>query len=357
MSTALTVPGSGAVPAHILAAAKNRQLKGFLKQADVPNKISLKGSRFNQVVGGKIVRTAETTFLDVIIVGATGKVSRMYYGSAYDPGDSKPPVCWSSDGQTPDVQVTEPQCGSCAACPMNVLGSATQGGAKAKACSYMSRIAVVVADDPDLVVYQLDAKGGSLFGGQNPAENKFNYVSYNRALHDKGLPLETVITRMRFDSDSSTPKLHFSVQDFLTEDEMPVIFDIVDGPDVERALVTVIGGQESTSPGQVALPGAGKVEVPVKAAPAPAPAPEPAPARKAVTRKAAAPAPAPAPEPEPEPQPAGRRSIGRAAPATPAPQPAPRQAPQVHDNGDDDGEGDDMDDGLASVLSTIKARS
>src|SRR5690606_26648259 len=76
--------------------------------------------------------------LDIVIVGAAEHTSRSYYV-----GESL--QCYSADGVTPDVQ--EPQAPGCRGCPQNQIGSRITNGRKAKACGYVHRFAVVLADE------------------------------------------------------------------------------------------------------------------------------------------------------------------------------------------------------------------
>ena len=123
-------------------------------------RISIRGSKFNIVAGGKEV-TLDSNSIDVVVVNAA-PVSRAYYGDAYDPNRVAVPTCWSSDTQVPlvDVPQEQRQAMRCMDCPQNIRGSGQYGG---RACRFSQRLAVVFRDKPE-EVYQLQIPATSIFG-------------------------------------------------------------------------------------------------------------------------------------------------------------------------------------------------
>ncbi len=71
-------------------------------------RISIKGGVFRLISDGKEVAAIEDRFLDVVVVAAASKISRTYYGEAYNPDNPAPPACWSADGEKPDASAKEP---------------------------------------------------------------------------------------------------------------------------------------------------------------------------------------------------------------------------------------------------------
>ncbi len=59
--------------------------------------------------------------------------TRKFYKSAYQPGKSGPPDCWSSDLVEPHMSSVQKQAESCAQCPMNVFGTGRDG--RSMACN------------------------------------------------------------------------------------------------------------------------------------------------------------------------------------------------------------------------------
>ena len=131
-------------------------------------------------------------------------MSRTFYAGAYKEGEVSAPDCWSADGEVPDAKAQNPQAKRCVDCPQNVKGS---GQGESRACRYSQRLAVVLANDIKGDVFQLTLPGQSIFGEGAPG--KWPLQTYAKMLGSKGIPISTVVTEMRFDTDSATPKLTF----------------------------------------------------------------------------------------------------------------------------------------------------
>jgi hypothetical protein len=76
---------------------------------------------------------------------------------------------------------------------------------------------VVLENDISGDVYQLALPATSIFGaGEN---GKWPLQTYAKMIASKGIPITSVVTEMRFDTNSSTPKLTFKPARFLETDE------------------------------------------------------------------------------------------------------------------------------------------
>lgn len=198
-------------------------------------RISIRGMRFRQVIGGEQVQIRKEDYLDVVILEAA-PVSRTYYGTKYDPENPAPPTCWSADDRTPspDVPDDQKQASACNSCPMNIKGSGQGGG---RACRFGQRIAVAVDGDMD-TVYQMQLPGASIFGA---AENgQMPMQAYAKLLSAHKTPHIAVVTRMSFDENSETPKLFFKPERPLDEAELQAAVKLREHPDVERALTLTV---------------------------------------------------------------------------------------------------------------------
>ncbi len=208
MTTQLTVP------AHIAARIAARQQSGSksaITAAVVSDglsipRISIRAGRYRLVESG--VETTVGINLDVIIVGANPKVSKVFYAGSYDPAaEAAPPACWSNDGVAPDARVESPVCSNCAACPHNVLGSKIlPSGAKSKMCADQRHLAVVAAADPSKV-YSLTV----------PVSGMKALREYFKELGNYGIGPEEVITELGFDDTASFPKITFKQKGFVPE--------------------------------------------------------------------------------------------------------------------------------------------
>ena len=192
------------------------------------NRISLKGNRFRFIKAGEQVAVASGDFPDVVIAGAVPTISRVYYKKAFDNsgGDNGPPVCYSTNGVTPDAKVPadQRQHSNCAGCKQNVKGSKIVDGRQMRACSFRQRVVVI---DPAKLengsareedIYALDINASSIFGSNDAAAGTYSLQGYTKWLAEprsnftNGISHLQVVTRMAFDIDADVPsKLAFSV--------------------------------------------------------------------------------------------------------------------------------------------------
>jgi len=168
-------------------------------------RISIKGGVWRMMVNGKEVAKNEDRAMNVVIVAAAPKVSRTFYLKQYsEGGEPLAPDCWSADGDLPDAKASRPQSKRCVDCDKNLAGS---GQGNSRACRFSQRIAVVLGNDLHGDVFQLTLPAGSIFGAGEPG--KWPLQTYAKMIGAKGVPVTAVITEMRFDTDSATPKLTF----------------------------------------------------------------------------------------------------------------------------------------------------
>lgn len=176
-------------------------------------RISLKGGKFRNLVNGDQVSVSNNDTLNVVIIDAA-PVSRTFYEGEYNPEVVTAPTCWSSDTDKPDDNVDAPQASRCADCEQNVKGS---GKGESRACRYSQKIAVSLEEDMDNV-YQMQLPATSIFG--DTKEGKMPMQAYARFLKAHNTPVIAVVTEMKFDENSSVPKLFFSPSRPLEEVEL-----------------------------------------------------------------------------------------------------------------------------------------
>ncbi len=210
---------NGSLPAHLRGGVDEttRALMGGVQQTGPSTKrISIKGSVFRMVVEGKEVAKNEERAMNVVIVGAAQYNSRTFYEATFAEGQgAKMPDCFSDNGISPNAKSTAPQAASCKDCPQNVDGSAPSG--KGRACRFSRRLAVVLENDQQGDVFQLTLPAQSIFG--KGAEGKLPLEAYVRLLGTNNVSVTSVVTEMRFDTSSATPKLTFKAVRYLEEDE------------------------------------------------------------------------------------------------------------------------------------------
>jgi hypothetical protein len=210
---------NGNLPAHLRGQIDEttKALMGSGGGASVPAKrISIKGSVFRMVVDGKEVAKNEERAMNVIVVGAAQYNSRTFFEGVFQEGQTTgAPACFSDNGITPSPRSTAAQSATCKDCPQNIDGSHASG--RGRACRFSRRLAVLLENDQKGDVFQLTLPAQSIFG--KPVDGKMPLESYVRLLGTNGVSVTSVVTEMRFDTSSATPKLTFKAVRYLEADE------------------------------------------------------------------------------------------------------------------------------------------
>lgn len=210
----LFTQGGNALPAHLQNLELDATTKALMGSGGNGKRISIKGGVFRMIVGGKEVAQNDDRAMNVVIVRSAEKISRSYYAGSYVEGQNASPECQSADGVAPDAAVKNKQSTNCQNCPQNIKGS---GQGDSRACRFSQRIAVALENNLDGDVYQLSLPGQSIFG-TDPA--KMPLQQYAKFLGGHGIPVTAVVTEMRFDTASATPKLTFKAVRPLSVQEM-----------------------------------------------------------------------------------------------------------------------------------------
>jgi hypothetical protein len=230
-------------------------------------RISIKGGVFRLMAGGKEIASIEDRHLDVVIVKAAPKVSRIFYAGAYDKdAAAAPPDCWSNDGEKPDAGAKNKQSQTCLSCPQNQAGS---GQGNSRACRYQQRLAVVLENNPGGDVMQLTLPATSVFGKEDGDKRPLQAFARHLALSNPPINPEQIVTRMKFDTKAESPKLFFSPVRWLTNDEYAVVKGQADSTDAQRAVIMTVAQSDGVK-GAPALPGKAPVAA-VEEEEAPAP--------------------------------------------------------------------------------------
>lgn len=249
------------VPKHIadrIAARQQSGQKSAIAEAiggdgvSIP-RISIRAGRYRLVEGG--VETTVGVTLDTIIVGANPRVSKVFYGKAYDASsENVRPACWSNDGLKPDASVERPVHTGCADCPNNVLGSRIlPSGAKSKMCADQRHLAVVPAADPTKV-YSLTV----------PVSGMKALREYFKELGNYGIGPEEAITELGFDDQASFPKIIFKQKGFVPESAIARVDTLIGSDTVKvatRQIAPTAAGPALAAPAvKPALPAAPAVD-------------------------------------------------------------------------------------------------
>ncbi|MDE2344421.1 MAG: hypothetical protein KGL63_13725 [Betaproteobacteria bacterium] len=176
--------------------------------------ISIKQSRWRLTDEEGTEKVVESFSLPLVILAVNPAVSKTYYSKPYSPGETEAvaPDCYSDDGRAPGASSTHPQAQSCAACPMNVWGSAvnpTNGKAR-KACSDNKRMSVTIPGDPSRGIY----------GMRLSAMNMQSFAKFVREkVVGQGIRLDHIIVKASFDATAEFPLLVFEVLRNMTREE------------------------------------------------------------------------------------------------------------------------------------------
>jgi hypothetical protein len=301
MSNLTLFANGNTLPAHLQQGELDPVTRALM--GNNSKRISIKSGVFRMIVGGQEVAVNEDRAMNVVIVRASEHTSRMFYASKFKDGENVKPSCWSEDSKVPHPSVKNPQASACATCPQNIKGS---GDNDSRACRFQRRIAVVLENDIRGDIYGMSIPATSLFGtGEG---RKMPLQQYARFIGGHGIGINAVVTEMRFDTNSTAPKLTFSAVRPLTSEEWETVRNRMDDPAAVDACTMTVA-QMDDSPETPAVESE------------PAPAPAPAPAKPTGFKVSAATVPPPAAKPQP-------KATPKATPASVAAQEEPTE-PQV----------------------------
>ena len=232
------------LPAHLQSLELDDTTKALMGSGGGGSKrISIEGGVWRLLVNGKEIAQKEERSLNVVIVAASSKVARTYYAGTYKKGVSAPPDCWSANGDYPDKSVEAPQSTGCANCPQNIKGSGQGDG---RACRFSQRIAVVLDNDVGGDVFQLVLPSTSIFG--EGEAGKWPLQMYAKMIGAKGVPITAVVTEMRFDTASSTPKITFKPVRFLESNEIQTAINQGKSTEAIKAITMTVAKVDKDAP-------------------------------------------------------------------------------------------------------------
>lgn len=209
----LTLFNSGKLPSYIKNIGVDDVTKKLLTGGGGIPRISIRGGVFRKIVGGEEISRSDARAMNIVVLDSSPTQYRTFYMKQYKEGQKSSPDCWSADGKHPSPEAKHPQHSDCANCPQNRKGS---GQGDSRACRFSQQLAVLLDGDLEGDILQLTLPSQSIFGKEG---KKLGLLKYVEALQHYGVPITAVVTEMRFDVDSATPKLIFSPVRPLEEDE------------------------------------------------------------------------------------------------------------------------------------------
>ena len=187
--------------------------------------LSIRGGRFRLIDGKGVETLVPTHYVDVVVVDASDRASRIYFASEYDPASDEPPVCFSDNGTGPSTLAMQPQSPTCQVCPHNIRGSATSfKGSPTTACSNRKKLAFIVPGDPAVNVYEMQIPPGSL-------TNLRDYTGWlaqqSSGVEGRQLDIADVVTRVEFDPDKQFV-MKFSAVEYADDEYTLKVIDYID---------------------------------------------------------------------------------------------------------------------------------
>jgi len=243
-------------PSNVPSFVRNHELSETAKAltgggvGNSTHRISIKGGVFRLLAGGKEIAAIDERFLDVIIVKAAPKVSRIFYAKSYDGDNITGPDCWSNDGDRPDASAENKQATTCMSCPQNIAGS---GQGNSRACRYQQRLAVVLENNIEGAVLQLTLPATSVFGKEDGDKRPLQAFARNLAMQNPPISPEMVVTRMKFDTKAEAPKLHFAPNRWLTPEEYEIVKAQGESDEAKRAVVMTVAASDGVKPAPAPL--------------------------------------------------------------------------------------------------------
>jgi hypothetical protein len=278
-------------PSQVPAFARNAELSETTlalaggSGASGVKRVSIKGGVFRLMSAGKEIAAIEERHLDVIIVKAAPKISRIFYAASYDKdAAAAAPDCTSADGEKPDAGVKNKQAATCAQCAQNIAGS---GNGQTRACRYQQRLAVVLANNPDGDVMQVTLPAASIFGKEEGGKRPLQAYARYMAAQTPPVNLDTIVTRMKFDTKAESPKLVFEAARWLTDDEYTSAQEQAKSSDAAKAVSATPAALDGVPAAPLALEGKRPAAATAAVLPEQEEEEAPAPAPKAKKAKAA----------------------------------------------------------------------
>ena len=184
---------------------------------------------FRRIINGEQIGDAIRSEINVIIVNALPKVSRIFYKEKYDPdGEPTLPNCWSNQGDKPESGVPDAQHENCADCPQNIKGS---GEKDSRACRYQRRIAMLIEGDPSGDIYQFNVPAKSLFGKGSGNVHPFEgYIKYLLANDESP---DNVVTNISYDINADSMELLFTPMRNINDAELHLATEAQSKPEAD----------------------------------------------------------------------------------------------------------------------------
>ena len=248
MAGEVTMFQAGKVPAHIQSFLDEE--KNIVDRVTVPT-LSIDGKVFTVVLNGEKTpllaknEDGDKVPLQVfrgIVLDYNKANGRTFYAQGYDPKKPGKPDCASENGVVPDETIEHPVATRCDKCPNSIKGSKTNdNGQDTTACKQHRMLAVVPAAKPDFTPLRLKLPATSIYDGKDPDHDKdgwYSWSNYLNFLRANGCThTAAIITKMKFDTTVTWPKLLFAPHDWVEEGVKAIIAPVIKTDEVKGLLL------------------------------------------------------------------------------------------------------------------------
>jgi len=196
---------------------------------------------FKRIVNGEQIGNAVRGEINVIIVDALPKVSRVFYKNKYDPNaEATRPDCWSNLGDKPEAAAGNKQSDNCPDCPQNIKGSGENGS---RACRFQRRVAVMLEGDEKGEIYQFNVPAKSLFG--KGTGNVHPFESYVKFLLANGQSPDGVVTNVSYDLNADSMELLFTPLREIDDAEYELVMAAQSKPETKMYTAITVAQNDS----------------------------------------------------------------------------------------------------------------
>jgi hypothetical protein len=124
---------------------------------------------------------------------------------------------------------------------------------------------VALANDLRGDIFQLTLPAASIFGAGEPG--KWPLQTYAKMIGSKGIPITAVVTEMRFDTDSATPKLTFKPVKVLDAADHGIVIEQGKSDSAMKAITMTVAEADGIKPAKLEAPKAEAKPAKVEAEP------------------------------------------------------------------------------------------
>lgn len=199
-------------------------------------RLKMKGLTLEASVNGGVVASSEPAQPISVVLLKPSKLGRTFYKGQYVEGSKDLPTCYSLDNVTPAADAQEPQCSTCALCPMNVKGSGQV--ADSKACRYRQTLGVwIPGEQTDDLIFQVNLPATSIFPDEENKQGFMPLQRYVRKLKNMRLDPSKIFTEMVVDGYADPKRILLKPVGYINDpQDYEIVKEHLHSAELERIL-------------------------------------------------------------------------------------------------------------------------